>query len=103
MGRQFAAIIQKDPDFELALEPQTNIVCFRMVQKQLSKQALNTLNERLRFALVQEGSFYIVQTKLRGTHYLRVTIMNPKTDPDTLSALLIHLKELAKPILQNLT
>lgn len=103
MGRQFAAIIQKDPDFELALAPQTNIVCFRMVQKQLSKQALNTLNERLRFALVQEGSFYIVQTKLRGTHYLRVTIMNPKTDPDTLSALLIHLKELAKPILQNLT
>jgi len=57
----------------------------------------------LRFALVQEGSFYIVQTKLRGTHYLRVTIMNPKTDPDTLSDLLIHLKELAKPILQNLT
>jgi L-2,4-diaminobutyrate decarboxylase len=56
----------------------------------------------LRFALVQEGSFYIVQTKLRGTHYLRVTIMNPKTDPEILSALLAHLKELAKPILQNL-
>jgi L-2,4-diaminobutyrate decarboxylase len=74
-----------------------------MVQKQLSKQALNTLNERLRCALVQEGSFYIVQTKLRGTHYLRVTIMNPKTDSENLSALLVHLKELAQPILQNLT
>ena len=102
MGRQFAEIIKKDANFELALEPQTNIVCFRMVQKQLSEKELNTLNERLRFALVQEGSFYIVQTKLRGTHYLRVTIMNPKTDPEILSALLTHLKELAKPILQNL-
>ena len=102
MGRRFSEIIKKDSHFELALEPQTNIVCFRMVQKQLSEQELNTLNERLRFALVQEGSFYIVQTKLRGTHFLRVTIMNPKTDPETLSALLAHLKELAKPILQNL-
>ena len=28
--------------------------------------------------------------------------MNPKTDPEILSALLAHLKELTKPILQNL-
>ena len=35
---------------------------------------------KVREAIVQEGSFYIVKTVLRGKTYLRVTLINPRTE-----------------------
>lgn len=101
MGKVFAAKLVEHPNFELALAPQTNIVCFRYVAPGLDLAALNSLNEDLRTALVQQGDFYIVQTKLRGTHYLRVTIMNPKTTQEHITELLKHLEELSVPLLEK--
>lgn len=103
MGKVFANLVSERPNFELALAPQTNIVCFRYVANGLDSLALNSLNEHLRTALVARGDFYIVQTKLRGTHYLRVTIMNPKTTEDHMKSLLIELETLALTHIKSTT
>jgi L-2,4-diaminobutyrate decarboxylase len=102
LGKTFAQIVNEEPDFELALAPQTNIVCFRLLADGLDAAQLNSLNEQLRTALVRHGDFYIVQTKLKGVHFLRVTVMNPKTTREHITALLKQLKELSKPILNSL-
>lgn len=78
-GTEFAEIISTHPNFELAVNPTCNIVCFRYMDKDLNQEQLNQLNAGLRKQLLEEGEFYIVQTKLKSVHYLRVTVMNPFT------------------------
>ena len=92
MGRQFAEIILSDPKFELAVFPQSNIVCFSI--KGENTDDANTLNRKIRQLLLEDGSFYIVQTVLKEKVYLRVSIMNPFTKTTDLEALLDRIKEL---------
>ncbi len=92
LGKQFASIIAEDPHFELAVTPMTNIVCFRYVDETLDQDSLNSLNEGIRQLILEEGEFYIVQTKLRGVHYLRTTIMNPFTTNKHMQELLAKIK-----------
>lgn len=88
LGQEFAEIINQDVRFELAVRPMSNIICFRHIHDSKDKSELNRLNERVRQVLLEDGEFYIVQTKLNGLHYLRLTIMNPFTTTEHLNALL---------------
>ena len=99
LGHQFGDLIVEDPNFELAVVPMTNIVCFRYVENTLNETALNELNANIRQQIVEEGEFYIVQTKLRGVHYLRTTIMNPFTTEKHLKRLLELIKEKASNLI----
>ncbi len=101
LGQQFDEMIGIDPQFEIAVKPMSNIVCFRYVDNSLNNSELNQLNKHIRQQLLEEGEFYIVQTKLRGIHYLRTTIMNPFTTKDNLKQLLAKVKEIAKSITTN--
>ncbi len=98
LGKSFSQLIQEHPDFEIAVEPDTNIVCFRYQKDGLSMDELNTINKTIRQKLLEEGAFYIVQTQLKGQVYLRTTIMNPKTDLKELKTLLSKLSLFAKPM-----
>ena len=91
IGAQFASIIESHSQFELAVTPMSNIVCFKYADRNVSSEAQNKQNEAIRQALLEDGEFYIVQTKLRGVHYLRITVMNPFTTE-------IHFKNLLEKI-----
>ncbi|MDB4292187.1 aminotransferase class V-fold PLP-dependent enzyme [Maribacter sp.] len=88
MGRAFANMILDAPDFELGVEPHSNIVCFRYIDPSLDNEGLNQLNAEIRQHLLEDGEFYIVQTKLRTKHFLRCTVMNPFTSEKHFKALL---------------
>lgn len=90
--RTLARHIEKHPHFELAIPPQCNIICFRYVNGQ-SPDKLNDLNRRIRRQLLEDGTFYIVQTQLDGTVYLRCTLSNPFTDEEHLDGLLRLIEE----------
>jgi L-2,4-diaminobutyrate decarboxylase len=77
-AKNFAELINEAHDFELALEPQTNIVCFRYHPTD-HQGDLCTLNVKIREKLVENGPFYLVQTELNGKKWLRVTLSNPFT------------------------
>ena len=88
LARRFADQIRSRPQFELAVEPESNIVCFRYVNDALPADQLDALNTQIRAQLLRDGRFYIVQTTLRGRVWLRVSIMNPLTTDRHLTALL---------------
>jgi L-2,4-diaminobutyrate decarboxylase len=94
LGRDFAQLIQKDAQFELALEPDSNIVCFRFKPSGIKNENLNKLNMKIRQELLESGEFYVVQTTLRGVYYLRTTLMNPFTTIAHLTALLKAIKRI---------
>ena len=92
LTRSFAQMIKNQDGFELAHEPMSNIVCFRYLTE--DKKELNKINSFIRQSILNEGEFYIVQTRLRGDDYLRVTIMNPHTEEIELVQLLEKIQAL---------
>jgi L-2,4-diaminobutyrate decarboxylase len=88
LARRFAGQLRSRPGFELAVEPESNIVCFRYFGDETDTHKFNALNTQIRRKLLEDGRFYIVQTTLRGQIYLRVSLMNPLTTDAHLTALL---------------
>jgi len=87
LTRAFAAKIAAAPEFELALQPDLNIICFRHRTAD---------NRALQQRVVEDGRFYIVGTMLGDTYYLRATIMNPLTEESDFDQLLEHLRSLCR-------
>jgi L-2,4-diaminobutyrate decarboxylase len=96
LGKSFGKIIGKDPELELAVTPGSNIVCFRYAHPALPMEEQNEINTKVRQELLEEGEFYIVQTKIKGVQYLRCTLMNPFTTELDLRELLTRVKSKAK-------
>ncbi len=86
LARRFAARLHQAPDFELAVEPEANIVCFRYTPE--GDADLDALQQRVRHRLLADGAFYLVQTRLPAGVFLRTTLINPLTGDDDLAALL---------------
>lgn len=86
LTREFADILQNADDFELAHEPESNILCFRHVKSDVKD--LNAYQKNLRQKILSDASFYIVQTELNGELFLRCTIINPLTTIDHLKSLM---------------
>jgi L-2,4-diaminobutyrate decarboxylase len=93
LARTFSQMIQEEVDFELAVEPQSNIVCFRWVKG--AENSLNELNSTIRQHLLTNGRFYIVQTTLNDEVFLRVSLMNALTTEADLKELLKEIGEIA--------
>ena len=88
LAKAFAKILKTHPDFEIAHEPESNILCFRIFEKEKNNIELNQLNAAVRKQLIQEGKFYIVQTMIEETIYLRVSLMNAFTTIEILKELM---------------
>lgn len=101
LAKDFEQLLETDPSFEIAVKPVSNILCFRFVEAGLSLEESNRLNQSIRMKLLEDGEFYIVQTKLNGIHYLRVTLMNPFTTVDHLKLLMEKIKTQAEKLMVN--
>lgn len=95
LGEVFAGILNGDANFEIAIQPMSNIVCFRYYDQELTNNQLDDINQTIRQELLKECEFYILQTKLNDITYLRTTIMNPFTTGDHFKELLSKIKEKA--------
>lgn len=102
-GQRLYQLLCEKAAFETAIEPACNIVCFRYRAEGLDGEALNTLNGHIRQQLLEEGQFYIVQTMLRGERFLRVTLTNPFTTPEDLSAMLDRCEAAARAALKTVS
>ena len=92
LGKEFAERIKAEPDMELALEPCSNIVCFRYVPNHGN---INEVNQKIAERLLADGTYYTVSTAIRGSFYLRVTLMNPLTGTAELNGLLQKIRDVA--------
>lgn len=77
--------LQDDPDFETALEPEANILCFRPIRARGQELAL-------RDELILEGEYHLSTTIFRGERWLRIVVMSPNTNAGSIEALLQRLR-----------
>ena len=99
--------IEDRDDFEALHEPESNILCFRYLgparrsrgrKTARDAERIDALNRELRLRYNREGSGWITATVLDNRPVLRVTMMNPRTSPDHVQALLDGLVAKAKEI-----
>ena len=97
LAASFAGLLREQPDFELAVEPQCNIVCFRYrpAARAMDDASCDALQASVRRAVVLRGNFYPVQTRLHGALWLRTTLMGPFTTIDDLARLLQEIRTVA--------
>jgi L-2,4-diaminobutyrate decarboxylase len=93
LGGELAELVRDSGDFELALEPECNIVCFR--HRAGAGEDSDSHQERIRAAVNAGGNFYLVQTRLRDATWLRCALMNPVTERSDLVAMLAALRAAA--------
>ena len=90
LGRKLAELVRRNPDLELLLEPDINIVCFRFIHLTLNPLACDATNEIIRSRLVETGQPYIVQTRIKNRTYLRCTLTNAFTGESDLYKMLLQ-------------
>jgi len=100
LAREFAALLKAQPDFELATEPASNILCFRHVPAALkgvdsASDKLDAHQRELRKRVVASGKYFLVQTVLRNALYLRTTLMNPRTTIADLAGLIQAIRDVS--------
>lgn len=67
LAQWFAQQARRDDDFELAVDPPLNLVCFR-------HKAGDRFNERLLEALNASGRLFLTHTRLGGAYTLRISV-----------------------------
>lgn len=92
VARRLAELVETSEDFELAMAPEANIVCFRYTG---ASGDPDDAQDRFRRAVTATGSYYLVSAELGGRLYLRCTLQNPFTDDEDLLGLLAAVREAA--------
>jgi L-2,4-diaminobutyrate decarboxylase len=89
--QEFYKIIQAQEDFEVPYKPESNILCFRYGNGDIS----DDFQLQLRNKIVEQGNFYITTTTIHDERYLRLTVMNPDTETEHISRMLDEIRLLA--------
>jgi len=93
LAAEFAFIVKSDKELEIAVTPESNIICFRFAPAGIDDYTLNQINLKIRDRIIKEGSFYIVQAELSGKIWIRLTIINPMTTKEDLINLITRIKK----------
>ena len=76
-------------DFECPVEPQCNILCFRVKGAHYDHLAL-------RDRLLARGNYFVSTTSLNGERYLRLTLTNPATSLDNIKGLVREIRQMLR-------
>lgn len=90
---EFADLIRSRPHWEVATEPMSNILCFRYLPRSVRVEELDSVQQWLRRQILEAGVYYLVETRLKGALWLRVSLMNPFTGMEHLLSLLEHCEQ----------
>jgi L-2,4-diaminobutyrate decarboxylase len=79
--------ICQQSDFECAVRPQSNILCFRIAGS-------DDAQLKIRDQLNAQGRFYLSTTAFNGVRYLRIVLMNPHTGFEEIQQLIQQISKL---------
>lgn len=88
LAKAAAAFLRSRPGMEVAVEPQSNIVCFRLRDEE------DGLQLALRKRLTEDGNAYVSSTEFRGRRWLRLALMNPGTQLADIAALVTRIEHI---------
>jgi glutamate/tyrosine decarboxylase-like PLP-dependent enzyme len=95
LARRLAERIDEEPELERLAEVPLNIVCFRWRPADAGEPELDELNRRLGVALLRDGRVFAGTTVFEGKVAFRPAIVNWRTRPEDVHALVDVLLELA--------
>ncbi len=98
LTERIAAWIAEQPDMRLAVQPETNILCFQLTPDGYADDQLAKLQFQVRDELLREGNFYISTTEYQGHRWLRLVIMNSNTSWQHLMDLMTALRRISKQL-----
>lgn len=84
--------------FELAHEPDLNLLCFRYVQEHRTDVDLSRLNEEIQQQLRHEGQGFVSITTLLGKRWLRSVFLNPATTEKDMRGVLSEIVRLGEQL-----
>jgi aromatic-L-amino-acid decarboxylase len=94
LAQQFASWVTADPDFELAVDPPLNLVCFRHT-------AGDDVNRQLLESINQSGEVYLTHTSLADRYTLRLCVGQTNTREEHVRQAWDLLRASAKLILEK--
>ena len=95
LAQRLAARVDAEPELERLADVPLNIVCFRWRPAGASAVELDELNRRLGHALLRDGRVFAGTTVFEGKVAFRPAIVNWRTRPEDVDALVDVLLELA--------
>lgn len=99
--RSLADHLQSQPDIELLHQPDTGILCFRVLQSDASEEKLDALQRQLYGRIISSGARSISLTKLGGKQVLRIVIVSPHSTYDDLLQTINECRRIVAEILDN--
>jgi glutamate/tyrosine decarboxylase-like PLP-dependent enzyme len=91
LARQLAALVESEPELELAATPETSIVAFRA-------RRTEAVNRALPEAVQARGRAFVTGTIFDGQETLRACILHPGTGPEHLELLVAEVLEAAREL-----
>jgi glutamate/tyrosine decarboxylase-like PLP-dependent enzyme len=87
LARELAAMVDEEPELELAAAPETSIVAFRARPTGCPPARLEELNRALPEAVQARGRAFVTGTVFEGRETLRACILHPDTGSEHLATL----------------
>lgn len=91
LASEAASRIRREPGFFVAVEPESNIVCFRV-------EGSDARQLEIRRRLLALGRHYLSSTEFRGQRWLRLALMSPATDGEEIAFLVREVKAIVAEI-----
>jgi glutamate/tyrosine decarboxylase-like PLP-dependent enzyme len=98
LARELAAMVEREPELELAVAPQTSIVAFRARPAGCPPQRLEAVNRALPEAVQARGRTFVTGTVLEGRETLRACILHPDTGSEQLETLVSEVVATARTL-----
>jgi len=75
--KKAAVQIQSEPELELCLKPDTGILCFQVVPKNIKPDKINDLQEMIYNEIMSKGENALSKTKIGDKTALRLVAVSP--------------------------
>jgi glutamate/tyrosine decarboxylase-like PLP-dependent enzyme len=94
--RETARRIKQEEEVELCLQPDTGILCFRIVPGDLPENRLDLLQEFIYGTIMSEGMRAISKAKLGPKTVLRLVAISPAITAEDLMETVVYCRAIAK-------
>ena len=98
-ARELAALVESEPELELAAEPETSIVGFRARPAGCPPERLEEVNRALPEAVQARGRAFVTGTVFDGQETLRACILHPATQTEHLEILVAEVLAAARSLI----
>jgi L-2,4-diaminobutyrate decarboxylase len=101
LTKQAYQILKDEPDFQTLHQPESNILCFRYLPKNLDQTAFPDFQVAIRNRIREGGQFFISKVDIDDVGSLRVVFMNHQIDTNHFRLLLREIRKVGQELLND--